>query len=277
MAARSWAHFSFEASLDQSSGGGGQVARSTPYQRTMPVGSPAAPAPAVWASVAMKLLPLVLSLVAGSVDAISFLGLGGLFAAHITGNVVILAAHMATGNAAPMAQMLSVPVFMLALLLTRFLAARLEAASRGTLSPLLLVQFLLIAGFLGLAIAGGVNSDRLNSWSAIVAGMLGVSAMAVQNALVQISLPQVPSTAVMTTNITRFTVDIGQVLFCPDPAAAAEARQRAKRTLSPIAGFAVGCAAGAFAQASFGFMALALPTALALLALVLGILSQARK
>ncbi len=119
-----------------------------------------------------------------------------------------------------MAQMLSVPVFMLALLLTSFPAARLEAASRGTLSPLLLLQFLLIAGFLGLAIAGGVNSDRLNTWSAIVAGMLGVSGYGgVQNALVQISLPQVPSTAVMTTNITRFTVDIGQVLFCPDPAA----------------------------------------------------------
>jgi uncharacterized membrane protein YoaK (UPF0700 family) len=214
--------------------------------------------------------------VAGSVDAISFLGLGGLFAAHITGNLVILAAHIVNGNAAPMAQMLSVPVFMMALLLTRFLAARLEAASRGTLSPLLLLQFVLLAGFLCLAIFGGINSDRLDTFSAILAGMLGVSAMAVQNALVQISLPQVPSTAVMTTNITRFTVDIGQMLFGPDPAAAVEARRRAKRTLPPIAGFALGCAAGAFAQASFGLLAIALPTGLALLALVLGSLSQAK-
>jgi urea transporter len=35
--------------------------------------------------------------------------------------------------------------------------------------------------------------------------MLGVSAMAVQNALVQVSLKGAPSTAVMTTNVTRFT------------------------------------------------------------------------
>jgi uncharacterized membrane protein YoaK (UPF0700 family) len=33
----------------------------------------------------LKLVPALLSMVAGSTDAISFLGLGGLFVAHITG------------------------------------------------------------------------------------------------------------------------------------------------------------------------------------------------
>jgi uncharacterized membrane protein YoaK (UPF0700 family) len=42
--------------------------------------------------------------------------------------------------------------------------------------------------------------------------MLGVSAMAVQNALVQISLKGAPSTAVMTSNVTRFAMDVGEVL-----------------------------------------------------------------
>jgi hypothetical protein len=45
-------------------------------------------------SLGTKLLPFVLSVIAGSVDVISFLGLGGLFTAHITGNLVILAAHV---------------------------------------------------------------------------------------------------------------------------------------------------------------------------------------
>ncbi len=41
----------------------------------------------------------------------------------------------------------------------------------------------------------------------VLAGMLGVSAMAVQNALVQLSLKGAPATAMMTTNITRFVLD----------------------------------------------------------------------
>jgi uncharacterized membrane protein YoaK (UPF0700 family) len=68
--------------------------------------------PAVDSSLGTKLLPAVLSLIAGSVDVISFLGLGGLFTAHITGNMAILAAHVVSGGAAQLALMLSVPVFM---------------------------------------------------------------------------------------------------------------------------------------------------------------------
>ena len=44
------------------------------------------------------LLPAVLSTTAGAVDVIGFLALGGLFTAHITGNVVILAAHYVVGG-----------------------------------------------------------------------------------------------------------------------------------------------------------------------------------
>jgi uncharacterized membrane protein YoaK (UPF0700 family) len=41
-----------------------------------------------------------------------------------------------------------------------------------------------------------------------LAGMLGVAAMAIQNALVKLALKGVPSTAVMTTNITQLNVDL---------------------------------------------------------------------
>jgi uncharacterized membrane protein YoaK (UPF0700 family) len=51
--------------------------------------------PSVNDSLGTKLLPTLLSIIAGSVDAIGFLGLGGLFTAHVTGNLVILAAHLA--------------------------------------------------------------------------------------------------------------------------------------------------------------------------------------
>ena len=44
------------------------------------------------------LLTAVLSVTAGAVDVIGFLALGGLFTAHITGNVVVVAAHYVTGG-----------------------------------------------------------------------------------------------------------------------------------------------------------------------------------
>jgi uncharacterized membrane protein YoaK (UPF0700 family) len=101
--------------------------------------------------------------------------------------------------------------------------------------------------------------------------MLGVSAMAVQNALVQISLKGAPSTAVMTTNITRFMMDVGGVMFGREAAEVAKARSRAQSTWSAILGFAVGCGLGAACEAAIGLTALALPTGLALLALAMGL------
>jgi pyruvate dehydrogenase (quinone) len=63
-----------------------------------------------------KLLTFVLSVIAGSVDVSGFLGLGALFIAHITGNLVVLAARTAAGEHASAAHLLSVPVFIVALL-----------------------------------------------------------------------------------------------------------------------------------------------------------------
>jgi uncharacterized membrane protein YoaK (UPF0700 family) len=214
------------------------------------------------------LLPSVLSVIAGSADIIGFLGLGGLFTAHITGNLAILAAHVASGGTAEVAQILAVPVFIVAVCLTRLLAVGLESIGLDTLRPLLLLQFLLLAGFFALCVAAGPHLDT-NAPNAILAGMLGVSAMAVQNALVQISLAGTPPTAVMTGNVTRFTMDIAEVLLGRDLDAAAKARTRAKHTAQAIVGFALGCGLGAVCEVTIGLWSLALPAVLALLALAI--------
>jgi uncharacterized membrane protein YoaK (UPF0700 family) len=195
-----------------------------------------------------KMLPAALSVIAGSVDAISFLGLGGLFTAHVTGNLVVLVAHLATGSRAPVANILSVPVFVAALGLARLLAGALERIGFATLRPLLMLQLRLLAGFFALCASIGASVDP-HATKAILAGMLGVSAMAVQNALVEISLKDVPSTAVMTTNITRFMMDIGEVMFAHSPSDVVKARERAMLTWPAIAGFAIGCGLGAACQA----------------------------
>jgi uncharacterized membrane protein YoaK (UPF0700 family) len=215
-------------------------------------------------------LPTVLSLTAGSVDVIGFLGLGGLFTAHVTGNLVILAAHVVAGGDAPLALMISVPVFIVALAVARLLAAGLERMHVASLRPLLLLQFLLLAGFLALCVGGSARLD-LNGARATVAGMLGVCAMAVQNGLVQVSLKGSPSTAVMTTNITRFVMDLGEVLLGRSRNDKLNAGERARRTGLAIAGFVVGCGVGAWCQAVAGLWSLALPAGLALVALAMAV------
>src|SRR5882724_7718233 len=175
-----------------------------------------------------KLLTFVLSVIAGSVDVIGFLGLGALFIAHITGNLVVLAARTAAGEHASAAHLLSVPVFIVALFAARLLAA---------------------------------TFDRF--------------AIAVQNVLVQVSLKEAPSTAVMTTNLTRFVVDLGEVWLGRDPGGRAKAVARARRTGTAIAGFVVGACLGAWCQAHVGLWSLTIPTGLAMAALVITYCSDA--
>ena len=231
------------------------------------------PAPSLDNSRAVQALLIVLSVTAGCTDIIGFLVLDGLFTAHITGNLVILAAHIVGGGEAQIAPMLSVPVFIVMVGLTRLLAGGLESIGLASLRPLLLLQFLLLASFLVLCVAAGPRIDP-NATNAILAGMLGVSAMAVQNALVQISLKGAPSTAVMTSNVTRFAMDVGEVLLGGDPADVAKARNRAARTLPAIAGFTVGCGLGAACEAALGTWSLALPAGLALLAFAVGLAAE---
>ena len=217
-----------------------------------------------------RALPFVLSVIAGSTDIIGFLGLNGLFTAHITGNIVILAAHIVAGDPTIFSYMLSVPVFMLVLLLTRLVAGGLERAGVSTLPPLLLLQLLSLIAFLVLCVTAGPWTNA-NATLAIIAGMFGVTAMAMQNALVQISLRNTPTTAVMTTNVTHLMLDLAELLLGGDQVEIAKARIRAAHTLPVIVGFTIGCGLGAACEAAAGLWSLALPTSLALLAFAMGL------
>src|SRR5882672_9158370 len=56
-------------------------------------------------------LPSLLSVIAGMVDVIGYLSLGKLFTAHVTGNLVVIAALLVRGGPPNLAQVLAVPVF----------------------------------------------------------------------------------------------------------------------------------------------------------------------
>jgi len=242
--------------------------QNSPLQATLDV-------PSVNDSAGLMLLPFVLSMIAGSTDVIGFLGLGGLLTAHITGNLVILVARIVANEPVPLSYLIAVPVFVIVLGMTRLLVAVLEQLGITSLLPLLLLQFLLLCLSLAICLSAGSHVDP-NTANMILAGMLGVSAMAVQNALVRISIRGAPSTAVMTTNITVFSIDVGDIWFGKDAKRTALAHARAKHTWPAIAGFVIGCALGAACEPAFGLQSLALPTGFALLALVLGLVASLR-
>ncbi len=216
-----------------------------------------------------SLLPALLSVIAGSADVTSFLGLG-LFTAHITGNLVILIAQILGRGTGATCLVLAVPIFVLVLVLTRLLVAGLEALDISSLRPLLLLQFLLLGGAFVLCLHAEPHPYP-EARSTLIAGQLAVAAMAVQNALVQLSLPGAPATGVMTTDLTWFIMDAGEVLLAQDPAGVVVARQRANRTWPVIIGFIAGAGLGAACFAVAGLKSLALPAALAFLALLMSL------
>jgi len=214
------------------------------------------------AAVNRRLPSALLAAVAGSLDVVGLIGLG-LFTAHITGNLALLIAHVVGGGAARLAPMLSVPVFIAALVLTRTLVSGLRSAGLDALRPLLLLECLLLAGCLGVGVRAGPSADP-NTASTILAGMLAVSAMAVQNAL---PLRGAPPTTAVTGTITRLTLDVMDIVLARDATGAGA--ERAGQTWPTIAGFAVGCGLGAAGVATLGRWSLALPAALAVVALAI--------
>ena len=213
------------------------------------------------------LLPGLLSMTAGAVDVISFLGFGGLFTAHITGNLVILAAHYITGRFGEIAPLLSVPVFVtvLGVLTAVFVRKPIPFIRRA----LLVLQAFLLASFLGFAVGFGPFTDP-NSRMAVFVGMLGVAAMATQNAVVRLALPGHPTTAVMSTNATEVAVDLAMLARCLlQPTNVSKIRSRADVTTLAVLGFVVGVMGGAVLEIHFGLWALTFPSLLAVLAIPL--------
>jgi uncharacterized membrane protein YoaK (UPF0700 family) len=216
------------------------------------------------------LLPAVLSTTAGAADVIGFLALGGLFTAHISGNMCVLAAHYTIGGFSRVGPLLSVPVFIAVLGMETLALRRVEKTSDGSRRALLVLHAVLLAVCLRLGVGFG-PFDEADQPLAVLVGMLAVAAMATQNALVTLTFEDAPSTTVMTTNITQLTIDLATLVAGrDDPDDLARARRRARRTFPCVVGFVVGCAAGAVLEVQFGLWALALPAGLAALAVPLG-------
>ena len=199
----------------------------------------------------------LLSLNAGFVDAVGFLGLQGLFTAHVTGNFVTLAAGFVYGPHGTIGKLLALPEFIGAVALTRLVGAELTARGLPTLTILLGVEAAFLALFLAFGVAYGPFPDS-DVLPALAAGCAGITAMALQNAMQRVHFPGEPPTAIMTNNTTQAVIDGIDLLR---RAAPPEVRGRFLRTMRSIAWFAGGCAAAAVLFYLVQFWSLVLPAA----------------
>jgi uncharacterized membrane protein YoaK (UPF0700 family) len=207
-------------------------------------------------------LAALLSATAGAVDVIGFQTLG-LFTAHITGNIVVVAAEVVSSGSPRRLQILAIPVFMAAVATTWLIAAPRRRRGLAVAKPLLLLQCLLIGGVL-LTSVFGREDMKLSGAAQASAALLAVSAMACQFATLRLALPGIPSTGVMTGNLTQIVLSALDTKWPKQSNDVAE-EQLAKAGRSFVA-FVLGCTGGALAVSWIKPWAWCLPFATSILA-----------
>jgi uncharacterized membrane protein YoaK (UPF0700 family) len=206
-------------------------------------------------------LPPLLSVIAGMVDLTGFLTLGKLFTAHITGNLVVIAALVVRGGPVNLAQVLAIPVFIVAVAATWLLARASGKHGPDLARQLLLTQFLLLSFVLVFSVITRPSTDP-HGLMAGIAAMIAVSAMACQFALLRLALPVAPSTAVMTGNLTNTVLSAMDRLTSGQPLIAGDS-ERLRSSLRLLIGFLGGCVVASVAVSLLGDWAWAFPVAMA--------------
>jgi uncharacterized membrane protein YoaK (UPF0700 family) len=154
---------------------------------------------------------------------------------------------------------------MLAVAATWLIARRSEKHGVPTLKRLLANQFLLLAGCFIFSVVTHPSSNP-HGLSAGIAVMIAVSAMASQFALLRLTRPQAPSTAVMTGNLTNAVLSFMDMEF-ESGSAKKQAAERLTRSLRLLIGFTVGCVIAGLIVRRWMDWAWLLPCALAAVAI----------
>jgi len=197
----------------------------------------------------------LLSFNGGFVDTAGFLGMAGLFTAHVTGNFVTLGAALVLGSHGIIGKILALPEFILVVALARLAGTALRARRLPVLRVFMVTEIALLLAFFALAVAYGPFPDA-DSAAALLTGCAGIAAMALQNAFQRVHLSSLPPTTLMTGNTTQATIDAVDLIMGPGAAKAAETRARFARVALSIFWFALGCAASATLYWLVGFWCL---------------------
>ncbi len=222
-------------------------------------------------------LAVLLGFVGGFVDAAGFLGLGGLFTSHVTGNLAVLGARLARQETRGAATGLAfIPIFAAAVGMAGLIAHATRHRRFGDAAALLLAESSLL---FGAAIAGQLAFDSIANADALAIAALGataVVAMGIQNGMMRVSFGGNAPTTVMTGNVTQLSLDLLGLMNTPrkDAKRWHAVVRRIRQHGAALAGFVMGAAAGAFLERAGGMVCLAVPAAVLM---VLGLVELIRR
>jgi len=216
-----------------------------------------------------RALPILLAFVAGWVDASSFVGLDHVMAAHITGNLVVLAARIAEGvTVADSLKIIILPIFFAGVMAVTVLHDRVIARlpdKSVRLSRMLDCEAALVAltGVLGLWVTW--SGQEIGFWIALVVVTPVTFGMALQNAIHRLYPEIGPATTVMTGNITQFFIDKTRRLRGRASVSKINDMPKNENVLPVLIGaFGTGCVLGAVLTDAMGNGSFLVPAAVAL-------------
>lgn len=198
---------------------------------------------------------LLLTIIAGYCDTVTFVAADSIFSAHVTGNFIVFAYQIIKGSDLhAWVKLLTFPVFILAVIAGGRIA--LKATNHYTI--LFWEGVILVLSGIASYVFGYL--ENFAEWTMYVVAMTTVFAMGLQNAFGKLYAKETHGpTTMMTGNVTQASLDLGNLL--KSGLKDAEVLLSFKKQLVTIIGFLIGCFLGAVAGKFFGLGTLIFPGA----------------
>lgn len=196
---------------------------------------------------------LLLTMIAGYCDTVTFVAADSIFSAHVTGNFIVFAYQFVKGSDIhAWIKLLTFPVFILAVMA----GGRMAGKVLNHYTILFWEGFLLLSA--GILVAVFTYNGMFTEVIMYTVTMIAVFAMGLQNAFGKLYAKETHGpTTMMTGNVTQASLDFGNLL--KSSFKDADALLSLKKQLILIIGFLVGCFLGAFAGKQLGLVTLVLP------------------
>ncbi|GGF22585.1 YoaK family protein [Flavobacterium limi] len=198
---------------------------------------------------------LLLTMIAGYCDTVTFVAADSIFSAHVTGNFIVFAYQIIKGSDVhAWIKLLTFPIFILAVIVGGRIA--LKSVNRYTI--LFWEGVILVLSGIASYVFGYL--ENFSEWTMYAVAMSTVFAMGLQNAFGKLFAKETHGpTTMMTGNVTQASLDLGNLI--KNGTNDADSFLSFKKQMVTIFGFLIGCFLGAVAGKFFGLGTLILPGA----------------